>query len=116
MTIFRVKPDTYFGDEAILACADRAGMRMFQSAVRATQKDGQATFEIEGVRHQIVRQGNGADVEQEPHTIVWRFDDAKLSEILNLIGPLIDTEGAGHQYVDLNSPVPTLTLSVDECV
>jgi hypothetical protein len=116
MTIFRVQPDTHFGDEAILAYADRAGMRMFQSAVRSAQKDGRATFEIDGIQHQIVRQGNAADVEQEPQAVMWRFDDAKLSELLDLIAPLIDTQGGGHQYIDLNRPVPTLTLSVDECV
>ena len=54
-----------------------------------------------------------------PHQVwrsrLWRFDDAKLAEMLNLIEPLVDTEGPGHQYVDeLNSPAETLILSVDE--
>ena len=45
---------------------------------------------------------------------MWRFDDGKLLETLDLIEPLVDTEGPGHQYVDLNSPVDLLILSVDE--
>lgn len=38
MAVFRVKADSYCGDEAILAYADRAGMRMFNSAVISAQK------------------------------------------------------------------------------
>ncbi|MET2813373.1 hypothetical protein ABXU76_20705, partial [Mycobacterium tuberculosis] len=48
-------------------------------------------------------------------TVVWRFDDTKLVEILDKLSPLIDGEGPGHQYIDdLNSPAPTLMISVDE--
>jgi hypothetical protein len=116
MTIFCVQPDTYFNDEGIHACANHAGMRMFQSAARPARKAGRATLEIDGIYHEVVRQENVADVEQAPQSIIWRFDASKLSELPDLIGPLIDTEGAGHQYVDLNSPARILTLFVDECV
>lgn len=116
MAVFRLKPDSYFGDEAILACADRAGMRMFNSAVASAQKNGQASFEVDGIEHQIIRQGNAADIEQRSRTVVWRLDDAKLVELLDLLEPLIDDEGPGHQYVDINSPASTLTLSVDEYI
>ncbi len=116
MTVFRVKPDSYFGDEAVLAYADRAGMRMFNSAVLSALKDGEASFEVDGVEHRIIRQRNAADVEQGSRTVTWRFDDAKLIEISDLVAPLIDDEGAGHQYLDINSPASTLTLSVDEYI
>ncbi|KZS54414.1 hypothetical protein A4G26_18490 [Mycobacterium kansasii] len=116
MAVFRVKADSYFGDEAILAYADRAGMRMFNSAVISAQKNGQASFEIDGIEHQVIRQKNAADIEQRSRTVVWRLDDAKLVELLDLIEPLIDAEGPGHQYLDINSPASTLTLSVDEYI
>ncbi|NLP98468.1 hypothetical protein HGO75_22095, partial [Mycobacterium tuberculosis] len=56
-----------------------------------------------------------ADMELGSQTVVWRFDDTKLVEILDKLSPLIDGEGPGHQYIDdLNSPAPTLMISVDE--
>jgi hypothetical protein len=45
---------------------------------------------------------------------VWRFDDTKLVEMLNLIEPLVDIIKPAHNYFDdLNSPDATLILSVD---
>ncbi|QNI09489.1 hypothetical protein GAN17_15440 [Mycobacterium kubicae] len=76
MAICSIRPDSYFGEEAVLAYADRAGMKMFR-----------------------------------------RFDDTKLADILELVAPLVDANASGgHQYVDLRSAAPTLTLSVDEYV
>lgn len=46
MTVFRIKPDNYFGD-VVLAAADRDGLRIFQYAVRSAHESGQATFEFE---------------------------------------------------------------------
>jgi hypothetical protein len=117
MAAFRVQPFEDIGVPAILVNADRDGMRMFQSAVRSAHEDGAATFESDAIKHQIVRQDGAADIELQSHTVVWRFDDARLVEMLNLIEPLVDIEGPGHQYVDdLNSPVETLVLSVDEYI
>jgi hypothetical protein len=90
-------------------------MRMFQSAVRSAHDDGAASFAFDAIKHRVVRQDGAADIELGSQNVVWRFDDAKLVEMLNLIEPLVDTEGPGHQYVDdLNSPAETLILSVDE--
>lgn len=94
-------------------------MRMFQSAVRSAHEGGgEGAFELHGVQHRVVQQGGAADIEFEWQTIVWRFDDAKLVEILDLIPSLIDKESpGGHQYVDcVHSPAETLILSVDEYV
>ena len=116
MAIFRVGyfPDFDLGDAVVLVAADRDGMRTFQCAVRSAHEDGAASFEFDAIKHSVVRQDGGADIELGPHTVVWRFDDAQLVEMLDLIEPLVDTEGPGHQYVDLNSPVDLLILSVDE--
>ena len=90
-------------------------MRMFQSAVRSAHDAGAASFAFDAIKHRVVRQDGAADIELGSQNVVWRFDDAKLVEMLNLIEPLVDTEGPGHQYVDdLNSPAETLILSVDE--
>jgi hypothetical protein len=116
MAIFRVGffPDFDLGDAVVLVGADRDGMRMFQSAVRSAHEDGAASFEFDAIKHSVVRQDGAADIELGSQTVVWRFDDGKLLETLDLIEPLVDTEGPGHQYVDLNSPVDLLILSVDE--
>lgn len=111
-------PDFHLGDSVVLVGADRDGMRIFQSAVRSAHEGGEGAFELHGVQHRVVQQGGAADIEFEWQTIVWRFDDAKLVEILDLIPSLIDKESpGGHQYVDcVHSPAETLILSVDEYV
>jgi hypothetical protein len=118
VTIFRVGffPDFKWGD-AVLVGADRDGMRVFLSAVRSAHEDGAATFEVDEIKHFVVRQNGAADIDLRSQTVVWRFDDAKLVEMLDLIEPLVEEEGPGHQYMDdLNSPAETLVLSVDEYV
>jgi hypothetical protein len=119
MTIFRVGyfPDFNWGDDAVLVGADRNGLRIFQSALRSAHEAGEATFELHGVRHRIVRQDNAADVELGSQTVVWRFDDTKLAEILDLLVPLVNIEKPAHQYFDdLDSPDATLIITVDEYV
>jgi hypothetical protein len=115
MARFRVEPFDDAGYPAILANADRDGMRMFQSAVRSAHETGAATFELDEIKHFVVRQDGGADIDIRSQTVVWRFDDAKLVEMLNLIEPLVNIEKPAHNYLDdLISPVETLVLSVDE--
>jgi hypothetical protein len=117
MAVLRVQPFEDIGTPAILINADRDGMRLFQSAVRSAHECGEATFEFNAIKHHVVRQDDAADIEVGPHTVVWRFDDAKLVEMLDLIPPLVDIPGPGHQYLDyIKSPVETLVLSVDEYV
>ncbi|MBO0880038.1 MAG: hypothetical protein J2P17_06665 [Mycobacterium sp.] len=95
--------------------ADRNGMRMLQSAVQSAHDDGAANFEFDAIKHHVVRQDGAADIELGTQTIVWRFDDTKLVEMLDLIEPLVDIIKPAHNYFDdLNSPDTTLILSVDE--
>jgi hypothetical protein len=115
LVTFRIEPFEDMGDPAILVNADRDGMRMFQAAVRSAHETGAATFEFEKIKHYVVRQDDAADVDLRPQTVVWRFDDAKLVEMLNLIEPLVTIEKPAHNYFDnLHSPVETIVLSVDE--
>jgi hypothetical protein len=117
MATFRVGFFSDFddGDAVVLIGADRDGMRTFQSAVRAAHDGGVASFELEEVKHRVVRQDGAADIELGSQNVVWRFDDSKLIEMLNLIEPLVDIIKPAHNYVDdLNSPAETLILSVDE--
>jgi hypothetical protein len=115
MAVLRVQLFEDIGTPAILVNADREGMLLFQSAVRSAHESGEATIEFNAIKHHVVRQDAAADIEVGPHTVVWRFDDAKLVEMLDLIPPLVDIPGPGHQYVDyIKSPAEVLVLSVDE--
>jgi hypothetical protein len=114
MAKLHLEPFEDMGDPAILLNGDRDGFRMFQTAVRQAHETGQATFEFDGITHHVAREDNAADVELGPQQVFWRFSDAALAELLDLIPPLIDPPGPGHQYVDLNVPVDLLVLSVDE--
>ena len=115
MTRFRIHPFEDMGVPAILANADEDGMRVFQSAVRSAHECGEAVFELDGITHHVVRQGGSAGIELGPQTVVWRFDDVKLIEMLDLIIPMLDDSSPGHQYVDdLKSPVETLIMSHGE--
>jgi hypothetical protein len=117
MAIFRVGyfPDFDLGDAVVLVGADRDGMSTFQCAVRSAHEDGAASFEFDAIKHSVVRQDDAADIELGSQTVVWRFDDAKLVEMLNLIEPLVDIIKPAHNYFDdLSSPAEILILSVDE--
>jgi hypothetical protein len=116
MTIFHVGFFSDFdeGYDAVLVGADREGIRMLQSAVRSAHDNGTASFEFDTITHHIVRQDGAADIELGPQTVVWRFGDAQLIEMLDLIEPLVDIIKPAHNYLDLNSPAETLILSVDE--
>jgi hypothetical protein len=119
MTIFRVGffPDFLWGDDVVLVGADRDGMRMFQCALRSTHDEGAASFEFDAIKHSVLRQDGAADIELGSQIVVWRFDDAKLAELLNLIEPLVDIIKPAHNYFDdLIDPDATLMLSVDEYV
>jgi hypothetical protein len=115
MAKLRLEPFEDMGDPAILLNTDQAGIRIFESAVRQAQETGVAGFEHDGVKHEIVRADDAADIELGPRRVVWRFDDARLRELLDLMSPMVVSDRPGHQYFDnLKSPVDLLVLSHDE--
>lgn len=115
MAKLRAQPFEDIGDPAILLNTDRDGIRIFQSAVRSAHESGEATFEFDGIKHQVLREDCAADVELGSQTVVWRFDDAKLLELLELMVAMVNSNRPGHQYFDdLKSPVELLVLSHDE--
>ncbi|MUM19602.1 hypothetical protein FZI91_21200 [Mycobacterium sp. CBMA271] len=116
MTTFRVGPYLSLGDPITLAAADQDGMRKFISALHQARDSGHAAFDCgDGVKHQIAEKSGAADIDISPYLVVWRFDRAKLNEIIELIEPLIESDTAAHQYVDdMKIPTTTLVLSVNE--
>jgi hypothetical protein len=117
MTYLRIQPFEDIGTPAILVNTDRDGIRMFEAVVRSAHENDAATFEFDGITHRVVREDGAAEIELGPRTVVWRFDDAKLVEMLDLMAPMVINTRPGHQYVDdLKSPVEVLVLSVDEYI
>ncbi|HXS84181.1 MAG TPA: hypothetical protein VN741_00905 [Mycobacterium sp.] len=111
MAKLRVEPFEDIGVPAILLNTDRDGIRMFQMAVSLAHDNGESTFEFDGITHQVVREDDAADIEIGPRRVVWRFDDAALAEMLDLMVPMVNSTTPGHQYVDLKSPVEVLVMS-----
>ena len=115
MAKLRVEPFEDMGDPAILLNTDQDGIRIFQSAVQEAHESGEATLVHDGITHEIVREEGAADIELGQRTVVWRFDDTKLVELLDLMVPMVNSSTPGHQYFDeLKSPVELLVLSHDE--
>jgi hypothetical protein len=61
-----LNPFEDMGDPAILLNTDRDGIRIFQSVVRRAYESGTATFEHDGVKHEVVREDGAADIELGP--------------------------------------------------
>lgn len=114
MAKFRITPSSYFGDEATLVSADRDGLRLFVSALRSARDIGDSTFASEGVQYRIERHHGAANLDLEQSPALWRLDSEKIAEIIDLTEPLIASNTAGHQYVDIDSPTSTLVVSLDE--
>jgi hypothetical protein len=114
MAKLRVEPFENVGYPAILLNTDREGLRIFVSAVERTYASGEATFELDGVTHRVLLQEDAADVELGPQTVTWRFDAGALHEIINFTTYMLENSRPSHQYIDLDSPVEELVISVDE--
>jgi hypothetical protein len=111
----RVEPFEDMSDPAILLNTDQDGIKIFDAAVRQAHETGHAVFEHDGIKHEVVQEDGAADIDLGPQTVVWRFDDAKLIELLELMVPMVSSDRPGHQYFDdLKSPVELLVLSHDE--
>ncbi|MBV8862609.1 MAG: hypothetical protein JO259_12230 [Mycobacterium sp.] len=110
-----MQPFEDLGDPATLLNTDQDGIRVFQSALRSAHESGEASFEFDDIRLRVVREDGAADIELGAQAVVWRFDDAKLLELLDLMVPMANSTKPCHQYFDdLRSPVELLVLSHDE--
>jgi hypothetical protein len=68
------------------------------------------------VIHQLLTEAGGADNEFHDTAAVWRLDHAKAAEIIELLTQMSQRPGAGHYYIDINTPAKTLVISLDEYV
>jgi hypothetical protein len=109
-------PDFMWGDDVVLLAMDRAGVTTFLTALSDAVRLGSSQLEHDGITHQFVIQAGAADVELGENRVVWRLDRAKAVEIVEDLTVMRDSDGPGHNYVDISSPTKTLVLSRDEYV
>jgi hypothetical protein len=101
MSVIRVNflPEFDYGDDAVLLTMDGAGMDTFRTAISDAIDRGSSQLDHDGVTH-----------------VVWHLDLAKAREILDDLDVSSRKGRAGHNYVDISTPAPTLVVSRDEYV
>lgn len=118
MSVIRMNflPEFDYGDDAVLLTMDGAGVDTFRTAVSDAIQRGSSQLDHDGVTHVIQIQAGAADIDLEKTRVVWHLDLAKAREINNDLEVSSRKGRAGHNYVDMLHPAPTLVLSRDEYV
>lgn len=118
MTVVRANflPEFDFGDNAVLLTMDGIGVAAVLVTLREAIEKGISQIDIGDVTHDFRISDGRADVHLEPHHVTWQFDRAKSDEVATGLTVLHDSGSAGHIYVDMQHPAPTLVLSRDEYV
>lgn len=107
----------YFGDDAVLLAMDTDGVTTLLSALVRAQQQGASRLERDGTVHEFLIQPDAADIELHDDRVVWRLDDSKAAEIIELLTAMTQSPtDAGHYYVDISTPAETLVLSRNEHV
>ncbi len=105
-----------FGDDVVLVAMDGDGVTEFESALRSAVQQGSWRLDCTGLHHDFLIETGHSDIEMSGLRVVWRFDRAKASEILDALNALQESGRPGHQYVDITRPTDTLVLSRDEYI
>ncbi|KZS75049.1 hypothetical protein A4G26_22820 [Mycobacterium kansasii] len=119
MSVVRAElaPKFYFGDDAVLLAMDTAGVNTVLAAPVQAERQGSSQMAHDGKTHEFLIDPGAADIELHDDKVLWRLDDAKAIEIVELLAAMIhSTTGAGHCYVDISAPTETLVLSRNEYV
>jgi hypothetical protein len=118
MSVIRVNflPEFDYGDDAVLLTMDGAGMDTFRTAISDAIDRGSSQLDHDGVTHVIQIEDGAADIDLEETRVVWHLDLAKAREILDDLDVSSRKGRAGHNYVDISTPAPTLVVSRDEYV
>lgn len=118
MSVIRANflPGFDFGHDAVLLTVDGAGAEIFRTAINEAIQQGQAHLEHGAVRHTFCIEAGRAAIELDKAVIVWHLKPVKAQEITGKLDVLVRKGRAGHHYVDIDTPAPTLVLSRDEYV
>lgn len=118
MSIIRVElaQKFMFGEDVVLLAMDRGGVADLASALTSAQQHRNWELEHSGFHHEVFIEASQSAVELDGRRVVWHLDQAKASELVDLLNALGDGDRPGHQYVDISQPTDTLVLSRDEYV
>lgn len=116
MNIIRVNylPRFDYGHDAVLLTLDGPGLDTFRAALNDAIQRGASRLEHDSVTHEFVISAGAADITLEPTHVTWQLDPAKADEISLDLTVLNQKGRAGHNYVDMSTPAPTLVVSRDE--
>lgn len=123
MSVIRINflPDFYYGDDAVLLRLDGGGVDEVKAALSEAECRASSRLEHDGVTHEFRIEPGAAAIELDPTHVVWRLDQAKATEIVEVLAVPSD-EGrvgrptSGHFYVDMSTPTETLVVSRDEYI
>lgn len=118
MNVIRVNylPEFDFGYDAVLLTMDGAGLETFGNTLSEAIQRGASQLEHDGVMHKFLIETGRADIDLDKTSVVWHLDPAKAREISDDLDISRRKDRAGHNYVDISTPAPTLVLSRDEYV
>lgn len=118
MNVIRVNylPEFDFGYDAVLLTMDGAGVKTFRDVLNEAIQHGTSRLEHEGVMHKFLIETGRSGIDLDKTCVVWHLDPAKAHEISDDLDISLRKGRAGHNYVDISTPAPTLVLSRDEYV
>lgn len=110
--------ENFRNQDVVLAAMNGAGVAALWGAMADARRTGTAHLVPDGApRHEFVVESGAAEVIWSPDRVLWRVDEAKLTEFVQKLGVLLGTDRPGHHYVDdMHSPAETVVLSRDEYV
>lgn len=115
MSALRVRhlPEFHFGDDAVVAVLDDAGLDVLTAALEQAHNHGESRIQHHGHTHHFLVQAGAAGVELHDHRTQWRLDHTTLTDMIDKLAALKNS-ASGHHYVDIATPTSTLVLSLNE--
>jgi archaellin len=105
-----------YGDDAVLLTMDGAGVDTLRATVVEAINSGSSQLDHDGVTHIFQIEAGAASIDLDPTRIVWHLDRSKAHELELDLEVLTNDGEAGHNYIDISAPAPTLVVSRDEYV
>lgn len=104
------------GHDAVLLAMDDAGVSEVLAAMRQAAQQGSARLSHGATTFLFRIEAGAADIEFHDGAVVWRLDDAKAAELIELLNSMVDSGiPEGHHYLEgMSTPTETVVLSRNE--
>ena len=101
------------GDDVVLLWLTRGELPALRHALATARIDGHATLTF-GACNLVLKTHHATGVNLSAAAAEICFTDADGEHLNGLLDGLLQGTGPGHQYIDIDWPVPTLMISIDE--